>query len=197
MTTIGLTGGVGSGKSTVAQLLAAHGALVVDADAIAREVVAPGTPGLAAIVERFGAAMLQPNGSLDRAALAAVVFTDEPSRAALNAITHPRIAARTAEILATADPGQVVVHDVPLLVENNLAGAYDLVVVVEAPQHIRLARLESRGMSEAEARRRMASQATDDQRREVADVVLSNAGDLSSLQGQVEHLWEARIRPLR
>jgi dephospho-CoA kinase len=197
MTTIGLTGGVGSGKSTVAQLLAAQGALVVDADAIAREVVAPGTPGLAAIVERFGAAMLQPNGALDRAALAAVVFTDEPSRAALNAITHPRIAARTAEILATADPGQVVVHDVPLLVENNLAGAYDLVVVVEAPQHVRLARLESRGMSAAEARRRMASQATDAQRREVADVVLSNAGDLSSLQGQVEHLWEGRIRPLR
>lgn len=197
MTTIGLTGGVGSGKSTVARLLAAHGALVVDADAIAREVVAPGTSGLAAIVERFGAAMLQPNGALDRAALAAVVFTDEPSRSALNAITHPRIAARTAEILATADPGQVVVHDVPLLVENNLAGAYDLVVVVEAPKHVRLARLESRGMSAVEAGRRMASQATDAQRREVADVVLCNAGDLSSLQDEVEHLWQSRIRPLR
>lgn len=197
MTTIGLTGGVGSGKSTVARMLAARGALVVDADAIAREVVAPGTPALADIVARFGPEVIQPDGTLNRAALAAVVFSDDDARAALNHITHPRIAAHTAHIVASAAPGQVVVHDVPLLAENNLAPDYDLVVVVEAPEPIRLARLESRGMPRAEAVRRMASQATDKQRREVADVVLSNAGDLASLQRQVDELWDSRISLLR
>ncbi len=197
MTTIGLTGGVGSGKSTVARMLAARGALVVDADAIAREVVAPGTPALADIVARFGPEVIQPDGTLNRAALAAVVFSDDDARAALNHITHPRIAAHTAHIVASAAPGQVVVHDVPLLAENNLAPDYDLVVVVEAPEPIRLERLESRGMPEAEAVRRMASQATDEQRREVADVVLSNVGDLASLQRQVDVLWDSRISLLR
>ena len=136
MTRIGLTGGVGSGKSTVAALLAAKGALVIDADALAREVVAPGSEGLADIVAAFGTDVLADDGSLDRPALAEIVFGDESARAQLNAITHPRIAARTVELMATAEAGQVIVHDVPLLVENNLAPAYDLVVVVEAdPEH--------------------------------------------------------------
>ena len=190
MTRIGLTGGVGSGKSTVAALLAAKGALVVDADALAREVVAPGTDGLAEIARVFGSEVLTEDGHLDRPAMASIVFADDDARAKLNAITHPRIAARTVEIMATAAPGQVIVHDVPLLVENNLAAAYDLVVVVEAADDVRLERLASRGMPEPEARRRMGSQASDEQRRAVADVVIHNNGTLADLTAQVDALWE-------
>ncbi len=197
MTTIGLTGGVGSGKSTVARLLANRGALVIDADAIAREVVAPGEPALAEIAATFGGEVLTPDGHLDRPALAALVFNDDSAREALNAITHPRIGARSAELLATAEPGQVIVHDVPLLVENNLAAAYDLVVVVEAERDVRLARLADRGMPRDEAVRRMASQATDEQRREVADVVIANNGDLASLAVKIDQLWSERISPRR
>ena len=189
MTTIGLTGGVGSGKSTVAGLFAQHGALVIDADAVAREVVAPGTPALAEIVDAFGPTVLTADGSLDRPALAAIVFSDPEARAALNAITHPRIGARTAELMAQAAPDQVIVHDVPLLVENGLAPAYDLVVVVEAAEDIRLTRLLARGMSDDDARRRMAAQATDAERRDVADVVIANNDDLASLAAQVDEVW--------
>lgn len=190
MTRIGLTGGVGSGKSTVASLLADKGALVIDADALAREVVAPGSEGLREIASTFGPDVLAPDGSLDRQALAAIVFADDEARARLNAITHPRIAARTAQLMSTAEPGQVIVHDVPLLVENNLAPAYDLVVVVEADEIVRLDRLAARGMPADEARRRMASQASDDQRREVADVVIDNSGSLDQLTSAVERLWQ-------
>jgi len=197
MVTVGLTGGVGSGKSTVAALLAAHGALVIDADAIAREVVAPGEPALTEIADAFGPEVIRGDGELDRPALAARVFTDGEARARLNAITHPRIAARTAEIMAGAAPGQVVVHDVPLLVENRLAGAYDLVVVVEASREVRMQRLALRGMPAAEAERRMASQASDAERREVADVVITNNGDLASLERQVDELWLEKISCLR
>lgn len=137
MVTIGLTGGVGSGKSTVARMLGEHGAFVVDADAVAREVVAPGTPGLGAVAAEFGPDVIAADGSLDRAALAAIVFTDDAARARLNAIVHPLIAARTAELMAEAAAGQVVVHDVPLLVENQLAAAYDVVVVVLADDAVR------------------------------------------------------------
>lgn len=196
MTTIGLTGGVGSGKSTVAGLFAQHGALVIDADAVAREVVAPGTPALAEIVDAFGPTVLTADGSLDRPALAGIVFTDPAARAALNAITHPRIGARTAELMAQAAPDQVIVHDVPLLVENGLAPAYDLVVVVEAAEDIRLTRLLARGMSDDDARRRMAAQATDAERRDVADVVIANNGDLGSLAAQVDAVWQ-QITPRR
>ena len=196
MTTIGLTGGVGSGKSTVAGLFAQHGALVIDADAVAREVVAPGTPALAEIVDAFGPTVLTADGSLDRPALAAIVFSDPEARAALNAITHPRIGARTAELMAQAAPDQVIVHDVPLLVENGLAPAYDLVVVVEAAEDIRLTRLLARGMSDDDARRRMAAQATDAERRDVADVVIANNGDLGSLAAQVDAVWQ-QITPRR
>ena len=189
MTTIGLTGGVGSGKSTVAGLFAQHGALVIDADAVAREVVAPGTPALAEIVDAFGPTVLTADGSLDRPALAGIVFTDPAARATLNAITHPRIGAHTAELMASAEPDQVIVHDVPLLVENRLAPAYDLVVVVEAAEDIRLTRLLARGMSDDDARRRMAAQATDAERRDVADVVIANNDDLASLAAQVDEVW--------
>lgn len=190
MTRIGLTGGVGSGKSTVAALLAGHGALVIDADALAREVVAPGSEGLQEVVAAFGQEVLAPDGSLDRPALAAIVFADDGARARLNAITHPRIAARTAELMAAANPGQVIVHDVPLLVENNLAPSYDLVVVVEAERNVRLERLAARGMPEEEARRRMASQTSDEARRAVADVVINNSGTRDELVAAVDALWQ-------
>lgn len=196
MTRIGLTGGVGSGKSTVAALLADKGALVIDADALAREVVAPGTPGLAEIVTTFGSGVLAPDGSLDRPALAAIVFADDRARARLNAITHPRIAARTGELMAAAEAGQVIVHDVPLLVENNLAPAYDLVVVVEADRQVRLERLAARGMAAAEAQRRMESQASDEDRRAVADVVIDNSGSREALESAVDTLWQ-RITNMR
>ena len=190
MTTIGLTGGVGSGKSTVARMFAERGALVIDADAVAREVVEPGTPTLAALVERFGTAILAADGSLDRPALAALAFADPAERAALGAITHPAIGARTAELMATARPDQIIVHDVPLLVENGLAPAYDLVVVVWAPVELRLARLEARGMSPDEARRRMSHQASDDERADVADLIIENDGDLAGLADQVAEVWQ-------
>lgn len=189
MVTIGLTGGVGSGKSTVARMLGEHGAFVVDADAVAREVVAPGTPGLGAVAAEFGPDVIAADGSLDRAALAAIVFTDDAARARLNAIVHPLIAARTAELMAEAAAGQVVVHDVPLLVENQLAAAYDVVVVVLADDAVRLHRLAARGMVPDEALRRIAAQASDEERRAVADVVLTNDGQLDHLAAQVDALW--------
>ena len=186
---VGLTGGVGSGKSTVARLLAEHGAVVIDADAIAREVVEPGTPGLAAVVEQFGADVLTADGALDRPKLAALVFADGEKRAQLNAIVHPLVGRRTAELMAAAPPDAVVVYDVPLLVESDLAGGFDLVVVVEARVETRLARLAGRGMAEADARERMAAQATDDQRRAVADVVVDNDGSVEELTQNVDDLW--------
>ena len=189
MTRIGLTGGVGSGKSTVASMFVDRGAFVVDADAVAREVVAVGTEGLSALVAEFGEGILATDGSLDRAALAERAFADDAARARLNEITHPRIAARTAELMSRANPGQVVVHDVPLLVELGLMPAYDLVVVVDAPDEVRLARLEDRGMPEAEARRRMAAQCSRADRLAAADVVLDNSDGLDALEPQVEQLW--------
>jgi dephospho-CoA kinase len=189
MTRIGLTGGVGSGKSTVASMFSQRGAFVVDADAVARDVVAPGSEGLAALVAEFGADILASDGSLDRPALADRAFADDGARARLNAITHPRIAARTAELMAQAAAGQVVVHDVPLLVELGLMPAYDLVVVVDAPDEVRLARLEERGMPEEEARRRMAAQCARVDRLAAADVVLDNSNELHTLEPQVERLW--------
>jgi dephospho-CoA kinase len=192
---IGLTGGIGSGKSTVAALLADRGALVVDADAIAREVVAPGTPGLAAVVAEFGDGVLTPDGSLDRPALAAVVFADPAARARLDGIVHPLVRARAAEAIAAAPADAVVVQDVPLLVETGQAGSYDLVLVVETDMDVRVARLEQRGLPEADARARIASQATDEQRRAVADVVLRNDGDRAALAAQVDRFWAEHVAP--
>ncbi len=178
----GLTGGTGSGKSTVARRLGERGAVVVDADVLAREVVAPGSEGLAAVVEEFGPDVLAPDGALDRAALAAVVFGDDARRRALEAITHPLIARRTGELVAAAPDDAVLVHDVPLLVEKRMGAGYHLVVVVDAPVEDRVRRLVGRGMPEDDARRRIASQADDEQRRAAADVWLENAGTPQQLE---------------
>jgi dephospho-CoA kinase len=191
---IGLTGGIGSGKSTAARRFAELGALVIDADAVAREVVEPGTEGLAAVVAEFGDQVLDGDGRLDRPALARVVFADGAARERLNAILHPRIRARVAERIAAAAPGTVVVQDVPLLAETNQAGAYDLVVVVEAPEELRVQRLaRDRGMPAEQARARMATQASDEQRRAIADVVLVNDGSPDDLRARVDALWRARV----
>ncbi len=186
---VGLTGGVGSGKSTVAALLAERGAVVIDADAIAREVVEAGTPGLDAVVGRFGRDVLAVDGSLDRAALASIVFTDETARADLNAIVHPLVGARSAELAAAAPADAIVVYDVPLLVEGGLAAQFDVVVVVGADPDTRFTRLARRGLPEAQARARMAAQASDEQRRAVADEVLTNDGSRAELAAQVGALW--------
>ncbi len=192
---IGLTGGIGSGKSTVAALLAARGAVVVDADRIAREVLDPGTPGLAAVVGAFGPGVLTADGALDRGALASVVFSDPEARARLDGIVHPLVRARAQEVVAQAPPDAVVVQDVPLLVETGQAGQYDVVVVVEADLETRVARLLLRGLGEDDARARIAAQATDEQRRAVADVVLDNSGSPDALAEQVERLWATRVVP--
>ncbi|MGY2081997.1 dephospho-CoA kinase [Modestobacter sp. SYSU DS0657] len=195
MLRIGLTGGIGSGKSTVAALLAERGALVVDADRLAREVVAPGTAGLAEVVAAFGDRVLAADGSLDRPALAAIVFSDPEARARLDGIVHPRVRSRAAELVAAAPADAVVVQDVPLLVETGQAGSYDVVLVVEAPLETRVSRLVGRGLGEDDARARIASQATDEQRRAVADVVLVNDGDRAALADQVARFWAERVAP--
>lgn len=195
MLRIGLTGGIGSGKSTVATLLAARGAVVVDADRIAREVLEPGTPGLSAVVTEFGPGVLTADGALDRAALAAIVFSDDDARRRLDGLVHPLVRHRTAELVQAAPPDAVVVNDVPLLVETGQAGSYDLVLVVEADLETRVARLIGRGLTEADARARIVAQATDDQRRSVADVVLDNSGTPEELAAQVERFWAERVAP--
>lgn len=196
MLRIGLTGGIGSGKSTVTGILEELGALVIDADALAREVVAADTEGLAAVVERFGPGVMAADGSLDRPALASAVFGDEQARRDLEAITHPRIAARTAQLMTEAGPDRIIVHDVPLLVEKRMGSNYHLVVVVDAHPATRLERLvQQRGMPEADARARMDHQASDDQRRAAADVVISNEGSLDEVRDATRRLWEDRILP--
>lgn len=196
MLTIGLTGGIASGKSTVARRAASHGAVVIDADALAREVVEPGTPGLAAVSDAFGAGVLTADGSLHRPALGAVVFADPAARTRLNEIVHPLVARRTAELLAELPDDAVVVHDVPLLAENGLAPGYHLVIVVEAPVDLRVERLaRARGMTPAEVRARIASQASDDERRAVADVVLANDATVGALEERVDVLWADRVQP--
>ncbi|KJK49505.1 dephospho-CoA kinase [Streptomyces sp. NRRL F-4428] len=191
MLKVGLTGGIGAGKSEVSRLLAGYGAVVVDADRIAREVVEPGTPGLAAVVAAFGEEVLTPEGTLDRPKLGSVVFADPEKLRTLNAIVHPLVGARSAELEAAAGPGAIVVHDVPLLTENGLAPLYDLVVVVDAAPSTQLARLTGpRGMLEEEARARMATQATREQRLAVATLVIDNDGPLEALEPQVRKVWE-------
>jgi dephospho-CoA kinase len=193
---IGLTGGIGSGKSTVSALLAARGAVIVDADRIAREVVEPGTPGLARVVETFGEGVLAADGSLDRAALAALVFADPEARRQLDAIVHPLVRARATELAVAAPPDAVVVHDVPLLVETDQASSYDLVLVVEADPTTRVSRLVQRGLTAEDARARIAVQASDEQRRAVADVVLDNSGGPEQLAEQVDRFWAERVVPV-
>ncbi|UUN26262.1 dephospho-CoA kinase [Streptomyces sp. FIT100] len=199
MLKVGLTGGIGAGKSEVSRLFVSYGAVLIDADRIAREVVEPGTPGLAAVVEAFGSEILAADGTLDRPKLGSIVFADEARRAELNAIVHPLVGARSAELEAAARPDAVVVHDVPLLAENGLAALYDLVVVVDASPETQLDRLvRLRGMSESDARARMAAQVTREERRAVADLVIDNDGPLELLEPQVREVWailEERARP--
>ncbi|ONM46903.1 dephospho-CoA kinase [Nocardia donostiensis] len=196
MLRIGLTGGMGAGKSTVARILAEHGAVIIDSDVIAREVVAPGTEGLAALVDAFGADILAADGSLDRPALAAKAFGDDESRARLNSITHPLVGKRTAELLAAAAPDAIVVQDIPLLVENGLAPLMNLVIVVDVAAETRIRRLvEFRGVAEADARARISAQATDEQRRAVADVLLDNNGPAGAIEEAVHRLWDERLVP--
>ncbi|WP_062649572.1 dephospho-CoA kinase [Streptomyces maremycinicus] len=190
MLKVGLTGGIGAGKSEVSRLLVECGAVLIDADRIAREVVAPGTPGLAAIVEAFGEEVLAPDGSLDRPRLGSVVFADPAKLALLNSIVHPLVGARSGELEAAAPEGAVVVHDVPLLTENALGPLYDVVVVVDAAPETQLDRLvRLRGMSEEDARARMAAQATRDQRREIADILIDNDVPLPELHRRVREVW--------
>ena len=196
MLNVGLTGGIAAGKSAVAALLVEHGAVLIDADAIARAVVEPGTPGLAEVVAAFGPGMLGPDGALDRPGLGALVFADSAARERLNAIIHPRVRAEAARLRAAAPADAVVVQDIPLLVETGQGGDFDLVIVVAAPLAERLRRMvRDRGMDEADARARIAAQATDAQRAAVADVVVDNSGSLEQLRQQVNEIWETRIAP--
>lgn len=191
MIRVGLTGGIGAGKSTVGRMLAELGAVVVDGDQISRDLVAPGEPALAEIVERFGPDVLLPDGQLDRAGLAAVVFPDSESLASLDAIMHPRIAERAQTILADAERTgvSVVVYDMPLLVESGAADDFDLVMVVHAPIEVRLARLAVRGVAVDDARNRMAQQASDEERAAVATILIDNGGDDEQLIDQVQRAW--------
>ncbi|RKS84222.1 dephospho-CoA kinase [Motilibacter peucedani] len=194
---VGLTGGIAAGKSTAAARLAELGAVVVDADVLAREAVAPGSDGLAEVVAAFGPAVLDPSGALDRAALGRLVFADAAARTQLERIVHPRVAAQRAELSAAAlaaDPGAVVVHDVPLLVEKGLTAGLDLVVVVDAPEELQVQRLVgTRELAEEEARARVAAQATRAERLAAADVVLDGSGEPRALREQVDALWR-RLR---
>lgn len=195
MLRVGLSGGIGSGKSTVAERLRALGAVIVDADALAREVVAPGSRGLSELIERFGQDIVGADGVLDRPALAAKAFVDDESRAALNAITHPKIAELTAQRMAEAPADSVLVHDIPLLVEAGYAPGYQLVIIVDAPESVRVARLIERGLTETDARARIAAQATEPQRREAADVWLDNSGEVDDLLARIDRLWHERLVP--
>ncbi|WP_433798852.1 dephospho-CoA kinase [Actinomycetospora sp. CA-084318] len=196
MLRVGLTGGIGAGKSTVASELAALGAVVVDSDKIAREVVEPGTEGLAAVVEAFGEEVLDADGALDRPALGKIVFADDEARQRLNGILHPRIGRRTGELVAAAPDYAVLVHDVPLLVENGMGAAFALVVVVDAPEDVRVERLErTRGMAEDDARSRIRAQATTEARRAAADVWIDNVGSEEDVRAGVRSLWSERLVP--
>lgn len=187
---VGLTGGIGAGKSEVSRRLAGQGAVVIDADAVSREVVAPGTPGLAAVSAAFGPGVLSPDGSLDRTRLGEIVFGDEQLRARLNAIVHPLVAARMLEIEQQAGPGALIVHDVPLITENGLAGNYDIVVVVDVAPRTQLERLiRQRGLTRDQASARIAAQATREQRLAVAGIVIDNSGSLAELDRQAGELW--------
>jgi len=191
---VGLTGGIGSGKSAVAARLAELGAIIIDADQLAREAVARGTDGLAEVIAAFGPDILAADGSLNRPALGTLIFSDPAAREKLERIVHPRVRTRAAEMVAAAPEDSVVVYDVPLLVESGLGGDFDLVVVVIADEDIRVARLtRDRGMSSGEAYARMYAQASDAKRRAVADAVILNNGSLEELRDKVDALWRDRL----
>jgi dephospho-CoA kinase len=198
---VGLTGGIGAGKSEVSRRLAAQGAVLIDADAIARQVVEPGADGLTAVVAEFGDGVLRPDGSLDRERLSEIVFADPARLARLNQIIHPLVGQQMAELEKEAGADAIIVHDVPLIAENQLASGYDLVVVVDAPEHAQLERLiRHRQMSQEAAEARMAAQVSRDQRLAIADLVVDNSSSLAELDRQVGDLWgelrrRARLLP--
>lgn len=198
MLKVGLTGGIGAGKSEVSRLLVERGAVLIDADRIAREVVAPGTDGLTEVVNAFGEEVLAPDGGLDRPRLGSIVFADAEKLAVLNAIVHPLVGARSRELEEAAPEDAVVIHDVPLLAENGLAPLYDLVVVVDASPETQLERLVGlRGMTEQDARARMAAQATREKRLEIADIVIDNDVPLEELERRVGEVWAELARRAR
>jgi len=201
MLRVGLTGGIGSGKSAVSERLAAHGAVIIDADKAARAVVEPGTQGLARIAETFGPGVLREDGSLDRPKLAEIVFADETARTKLNAIVHPLVHdyMRAAEQSAVEAAGEnaVIIHDVPLLAEGGRGSEFDLVIVIDVPPEIQVERLAARGMPEEQAHARMAAQATREQRLAVADIVIDNSGTLADLDRRITEVWanlQERVR---
>jgi dephospho-CoA kinase len=196
MLRIGLTGGIGAGKSTVSATFNECGGIIVDGDVIAREVVEPGTEGLAKLVDAFGEDILLRDGALDRPALAAKAFVDDERRATLNGIVHPLVAARREEIISAVADDAVVVEDIPLLVETGMAPMFPLVVVVTAPEETRIERLVKRGMDEADARARISAQAPEEQRRAIADVLLDNSGSQGELVERARDLWYQRVLPL-
>ncbi len=190
-TRVGLTGGVASGKSTVAAMLAELGAVVIDADLLAREVVAPGTPGLAEVVAAFGPGVLTDDGRLDRPAVGSLVFSDPDARRRLEAIIHPRVRARAAELEAASPPDAIVVHDIPLLVETGQQAAFDAVIVVDVPVETQIARMTTlRGLSREEAEARVAAQATREQRNAAATYRLDNSGTPDDLRALVAKVVE-------
>lgn len=191
---LGLTGGIGSGKSTVAAMLAGHGAVIVDADQIARDIVEPGAPALAELVTEFGPRILRVDGTLDRGELAALAFSDPRATERLNAIMHPHIAAESRRRVLAAGAAPVVVYDMPLLVETGQRDLVDLVVVVDVPEEVQLARAVGlRGMDEADVRRRISVQASREERLAAADVVIDNAGDLATTRAQADALWRRAL----
>jgi dephospho-CoA kinase len=196
MLRIGLTGGIGAGKSTVSATFAECGGIIVDGDVIAREVVEPGTEGLAQLVQAFGDDILLSDGALNRPALAAKAFADDEKRAKLNSIVHPLVGKRRLEIIESVTDDAVVVEDIPLLVETGMAPSFPLVVVVTADPETRVQRLINRGMDEADARARIKAQAPEDQRRAIADVLLDNSGSQDELVEQARDLWYNRVLPL-
>jgi len=196
---VGLTGGIGAGKSEVSRRLQSYGAIVIDADQVAREVVAPGTPGLAEVVATFGDAVLAPDGSLDRERLGELVFADASLRAKLNAIVHPLVGRRMQELEQAAGEAAIVVHDIPLLAENHLSGNFDEVVVVDVPPRVQAERLsKERGMTTEQAEARMRAQASREERLAVATIVVDNSGSLAELDREAGDLWaELRRRAKR
>ena len=198
MLKVGLTGGIGAGKSEVSRRLASYGALVIDADQIAREVVEPGTPGLAQVVGLFGTGVLDPDGTLDRQRLGEIVFGDDELRAKLNSLIHPLVGARLRELEQGADADAILVEDVPLIAENDLADFYDLVVVVDVPPRLQEERLvRDRGMTPDQVARRMAAQASREQRLAIAGIVVDNSGSLAELDREVGELWAELSRRAR
>jgi dephospho-CoA kinase len=198
MLKVGLTGGIGAGKSEVSRRLASYGALVVDADHIAREVVEPGTPGLAQVVGLFGTGVLAPDGTLDRQRLGEIVFGDDELRAKLNSIIHPLVGARLRELEQGADADAILVEDVPLIAENDLADFYDLVVVVDVPPRLQEERLvRDRGMTPDQVAARIAAQASREQRLAIAGIVVDNSGSLAELDREVGELWAELSRRAR